>query len=82
MLTKLVTFGILAVSFLPSLCPAAETPKSKLSTDIRFDDLMVRGQRHSPFGATASVEDEKKIPALVDFRKDFNDRIQSSRSGR
>lgn len=55
---------------------------SKLSTDINFNDLTVRGLRQSPLGMTTTVENEKDIPRLIDYRWDFQDRAARSASGR
>lgn len=55
---------------------------SKLSTDINFNDLTVRGLRQSPLGMTTTVENEKDIPRLIDYRWDFQDRAVRSASGR
>jgi hypothetical protein len=55
---------------------------SKLSTDINFNDLTVRGLRQSPLGITTTVENEKDIPRLIDYRLDFQDRAVRSASGR
>lgn len=56
--------------------------KQNLSTDMRFNDLSVRGKRQTPLGLNVVVEDEKDIPQLVDFRTNFKDRAQKSLSGR
>ena len=56
--------------------------KQNLSTDLRFDDLTVRGRRQTPLGLNVVVEAEKDMPSLVDFRNDYKDRAQTSLSGR
>lgn len=56
--------------------------RSNLSTDIHFDGVTVRGRRQSPFGASAVIESEKETPELIDYRRDYNDRIRRSASGR
>lgn len=63
---------------------AKSQPKNgtQLTTDMRFDDMTVRGLRQSPFGATATIESDKVPKEFVDYRSDFNDRIAKSRSGR
>lgn len=58
------------------------TEASNLSTDINFNDLTVRGLRQSPLGMTTTVENEKDIPRLIDYRWDFQDRAVRSASGR
>jgi len=57
-------------------------PSTKLSTDIRFDSLTVHGRHQSPFGVTSVVEAEKETLSLVDYRKDFSDRMDILRQGR
>lgn len=54
----------------------------QLSTDINFNDLTVRGLRQSPLGLTTSVESEKDIPKLIDYRTDYRDRVAQSATGR
>jgi hypothetical protein len=56
--------------------------KQNLSTDLRFDDLSVKGKRQTPLGLQVVVEAEKDVPSLVDFRKNYKDRAQNSLSGR
>jgi hypothetical protein len=56
--------------------------KQNLSTDMRFDDLSVKGKRQTPLGLQVVVEAEKDVPSLVDFRKNFKDRASNSLSGR
>jgi hypothetical protein len=56
--------------------------KQNLSTDMRFDDLSVKGKRQTPLGLQVVVEAEKDVPSLVDFRKNFKDRASHSLSGR
>ncbi len=56
--------------------------KQNLSTDMRFDDLSVKGKRQTPLGLQVVVEAEKDVPSLIDFRRNFKDRAQNSQSGR
>lgn len=56
--------------------------KQNLSTDIRFDDMSLRGKRQTPLGLQIVAEAEKDVPSLVDFRKDFKDRAGHSLSRR
>lgn len=56
--------------------------KQNLSTDMTFDDLNLTGKRQSPFGADVVVEDEKGIPSLVDYRKNYKDRAEATQYGR
>lgn len=57
-------------------------PKPKLSTDMNFNDLTVSGSKQSPLGLTTTIENEKDIPRLIDFRSDFRDRVKQSATGR
>lgn len=56
--------------------------KQNLSTDMTFSDLNLTGKRQSPFGSQVTVEDEKGIPSLVDYRKNFKDRAEATQFGR
>lgn len=56
--------------------------KQNLSTDMTFNDLNLTGKRQSPFGSQVTVEDEKGIPSLVDYRKNFKDRAEQTQFGR
>ncbi len=58
------------------------TGTSGLSTDINFNDLTVNGLRQSPLGLTTTVENDKGIPHLIDYRADFRDRVNRSATGR
>jgi hypothetical protein len=65
------------------MVPETKSPSNaKLSTDIHFDGLEVNGRRQSPFGASAVVENEKETPNLIDYRANYDDRVQRSQSGR
>ena len=57
-------------------------PSTRLSTDIHFDDLTVKGRRQSPLGFTAAVESEKSTPSLIDYRNDYRDRLSRTEEGR
>lgn len=56
--------------------------KQNLSTDMSFGDMNLTGKRQSPFGSQVVVEDEKGIPSLVDYRKNFKDRAEATQFGR
>lgn len=56
--------------------------KQNLSTDMSFNDMNLTGKRQSPFGSQVVVEDEKGIPSLVDYRKNFKDRAEATQFGR
>jgi hypothetical protein len=91
MLPRIVTIQLLTMCFFLSLAVAADKVQmvamkspvgAKLSTDIHFDGVNVSGRRQSPFGASAVVENEKATPNLIDYRTNYADRIQRSKSGR
>ncbi len=62
---------------------AASTASSalspKLTTDAQFNDQVVGGQYQTPFEAVSTVENEKSIDALIGVRKNFQDRIETSK---
>lgn len=49
--------------------------KGKLSTDVSFDDSVLRGEYQSPEEALAKVENEKGFGDLIGVRKHFKDRL-------
>lgn len=54
----------------------------KLTTDAQFSDQVVGGQYQVPFEAVSTVENEKRIDALIGVRKNFHDRIEKSKNYR
>jgi basic membrane lipoprotein Med (substrate-binding protein (PBP1-ABC) superfamily) len=59
---------------------AAKTKKkssgeSNLSTDVSFDDSVLRGEYQAPEEALAKVENEKGFGDLIGVRKHFKDRL-------
>lgn len=52
---------------------------AKLSTDMHFDELGVHGRYQSGDEGYAIVEDEKALDDLLDYRKDYKDRLKKSR---
>lgn len=54
----------------------------KLGTEHNFNELSVRGRYQSGFEGVAIVENEKGIEDLLDYRTNYNDRIQTSKSQR
>lgn len=55
---------------------AVAQPKSKLSTDISFDDMFVGGKYQYADEALAVVENEKILHDLLGVRMDFKDRLK------
>ena len=52
-----------------------QSPNQK---EVTFDELLVQGKYHFSDEATATVEENKVLDALLDVRKDFKDRIKRS----
>ena len=52
---------------------------AKLSTDMHFDELNVHGRYQAGDEGYAVVEDEKALDDLLDYRKDYKDRLKKSR---
>lgn len=46
-----------------------------LSTDVSFDDSVLRGEYQAPEEALAKVENEKGFGDLIGVRKHFKDRL-------
>lgn len=53
---------------------------SNLGTDFRFNNLSVYGRYQGAFQGVATVEDEKNITRLIDYRRDYKDRLSISGS--
>lgn len=62
--------------------PSHQRNQARLSTEHRFDGLDAAGRYQSPLGATAAIESDKDTLNLIDFRSNFRDRAEQSRSGR
>ncbi|MCB0350658.1 MAG: hypothetical protein KDD38_05705 [Bdellovibrionales bacterium] len=58
---------------------AAPSIQSQLGTDHSFNELSVRGRYQSAFEGVATVENEKELHDLLDYRTNYNDRIKGSR---
>jgi hypothetical protein len=76
-------FSIVAMSFVLSGTGAfavtkKHAPKSKLSTNVNFEDLLVDGKYQYPSEATTTVENEKDLDDLIGARKHFRDRLGRS----
>ncbi len=52
---------------------------TKLSTDMHFDELNVHGKYQAGDEGYATVEDDKQLNDLLDYRKDYKDRLSKSR---
>lgn len=61
--------------------PAVQTG-AKLSTSMDFDELNVHGRYQSGDEGNATVEDEKVLKDLLDYRRDYKDRLKNSRAQR
>ncbi len=51
---------------------------AKLDTNFQFDELTVRGRYQGAAEGIATVEDEKQLADLIDYRVDFKDRLNKS----
>jgi len=58
----------------------ATQQRSKLSTNMNFEDLLIQGKYHFSDEAVSTVEEDKVLDALLGIRKDFKDRIKRSAS--
>lgn len=54
-------------------------PKKK-STDVSFDELLIRGEYHFSDEIVTTVEQDKVLDALLGLRKDFKDKMKRSAS--
>ena len=55
----------------------ALTPE--IGTDFKFDGMTVRGQYQSANEGLVTVENEKQLTDLLDYRTDYKDRLANSR---
>ena len=53
--------------------------KSKRSTEVNFDDVLVQGKYHFSDEAVTTVEQDKVLNGLLSVRKDFSDRIKNAK---
>lgn len=60
-----------------NLADAAAT--SDVGTDFKFDGMTVHGQYQSANEGLVTVENEKELTNLLDYRTDYKDRLKSSR---
>lgn len=60
--------------------PSLKTKKqiSRFSTDIRFDDQVVKGKYRNAYEAQSIIENEKELSDIIEVRKNFKDRIKVS----
>ena len=52
--------------------------KTKKSTEVNFDDVLVQGKYHFSDEAVTTVEQDKILDALLGVRTDFKDRLRKS----
>lgn len=88
---KQIALAVLLVSAVPAVAQKREAKPTKstmeatgakLSTDFKLDGHMVRGKYQSPTQGLVTVENEKGIDDLLDYRKNFDDRIRRSKTQR
>jgi hypothetical protein len=53
--------------------------KSDVGTDFKFDGMTVHGQYQSANEGLVTVENEKELTNLLDYRSDYKDRLKKSR---
>jgi hypothetical protein len=58
---------------------SASGEKADVGTDFRFDDLTVHGQYQSANEGLVTVENDKDLNNLLDYRTDYKDRLKASR---
>lgn len=68
---------VFAVLMSTGICQA-KPKKETSSTDISFEDLLVKGKYHFSDEAVVTVEQDKVLDALLGIRKDFKDRMKRS----
>ena len=76
----LFVFMMILGSYSLWAAPQAEkkNKEKKLSKDISFDEVLIRGKHHFSDEAVITVEKDKVLDALLVVRKDFKDRILKS----
>lgn len=52
---------------------------SKLETEFQFNNLSVHGRYQGAYQGVATVENEKEAIRLIDYRRDYKDRLRTSR---
>lgn len=57
---------------------AEQSPSSKKSTQVSFDDMLVQGKFQFSDEAVTTVEGDQVLDALLGVRTDFKDRIVKS----
>jgi flagellar basal body-associated protein FliL len=51
---------------------------AKLGTEFEFNDLSVRGRYQGAFESSVTVENEKQLEDLLDYRTEYKDRLVKS----
>jgi hypothetical protein len=80
-MTKQVVTTVIAIALVLGLSVAAQAQepgaaKANLSTDLRFNEMDVKGKYQYADEALALVEDEKGLDDLLGLRSDFRDRLK------
>jgi hypothetical protein len=88
---KRLAFLIILTAALPALAAtntakkASQTSASiagekiNVGTDFKFDDLTVHGQYQSANEGLVTVENDKELSNLLDYRTEYKDRLKASR---
>lgn len=69
---------LLALVFLPFFAGAADKQKD-LKQNLSFDEILIKGKHHFNDEAVVTVEDDKVLNALLEVKKDFKDRMKTSK---
>jgi hypothetical protein len=72
---KIVLVSIFAV--VPFVANGKDS--SDLKKDLSFDEILIKGKHHFNDEAVVTVEEDKVLNALLEVRKDFKDRIKTSK---
>lgn len=51
---------------------------ANLGTEFQFDNLSVHGRYQGPFQGVATVENEKDTMQLIDYRREYKDRLKQN----
>ncbi len=86
-LSIILAIGVASVSYAGSQPKRTKKPitaanaatATDVGTDFKFDGMTVRGQYQSANEGLVTVENEKELSNLLDYRTDYKDRLKNSR---
>lgn len=73
-----ILFSILLCGAMATAAPKDPKKKSRKTSEVSFDEILVQGKHHFSDEAVVTVEQDKVLDALLEVRKDFKDRIKKS----